>query len=395
MKALRSDINIVEAMGHRNLFAQFSPGESWDGWRAILKAAYALPMTASDVSFFRSVSGGREPPQSRVKELYVVGGRRGGKDSIASLIIAFSAALFTDQHKLRPGEKATVMCLAVDREQAQIVLDFTKSYFELIPPFKELMQRETADGFDLANGVSVIIATNSYRAIRGRSILCGVMDECAFWQSEYSSKPDTATYSALKHGTGTLPSAMLVGISSPHKKSGLLYNKWRDYFGKSDDKVLVIQAPTSVLNPTIDPEIIANALEDDHAEASADYLAEWRDDLSSFIQRELIESAVDRGVTVRPYDRQYRYTSWIDTSSGQRDAFTCAVVHKEGDAKVLDNLVGIAAPFNTAEATAQIAAVLKVLPFERHHGRSARQGLGGAGVRAARHCLQGSPERHG
>ena len=221
------------------------------------------------------------------------------------------------------------------------------------------MQRETADGFDLANGVSVIIATNSYRAIRGRSILCGVMDECAFWQSEYSSKPDTATYSALKHGTGTLPSAMLVGISSPHKKSGLLYNKWRDYFGKSDDKVLVIQAPTSVLNPTIDPEIIANALEDDHAEASADYLAEWRDDLSSFIQRELIESAVDRGVTVRPYDRQYRYTSWIDTSSGQRDAFTCAVVHKEGDAKVLDNLVGIAAPFNTAEATAQIAAVLK------------------------------------
>jgi hypothetical protein len=152
---------------------------------------------------------------------------------------------------------------------------------------------------------------------------------------------------------------MLVGISSPHKKSGLLYNKWRDYFGKPDDKVLVIQAPTSVLNPTIDAEIIADALEKDLAEASADYLAQWRDDLSSFIQRELIENAVDRGVTVRPYDSRYRYTSWIDTSSGQRDAFTCALVHKEGDAMVLDNLVGIAAPSNTAEATMQIAAVLK------------------------------------
>ena len=45
---------------------------------------------------------------------------------IASLIIAFSAALFGDQISLRPGERATVMCLAVDREQAQIILNFTR-----------------------------------------------------------------------------------------------------------------------------------------------------------------------------------------------------------------------------------------------------------------------------
>ena len=133
---------------------------------------------------------------------------------------------------------------------------------------------------------------------------------------------------------------MLIGISSPHKKSGLLFNKWRDHFGQADDKVLVIQAPTSVLNPTIDPDVIAEALEKDPAEASADYLAEWRDDLSSFISRELIDAAVDRGVTARPYDRQYRYTNFIDASSGQQDSFTCAVVHKDADdVSFLDCLV--------------------------------------------------------
>jgi hypothetical protein len=37
--------DIVAAMNHPKLFAPWFPGESWNSWRAILKAAYALPMT--------------------------------------------------------------------------------------------------------------------------------------------------------------------------------------------------------------------------------------------------------------------------------------------------------------------------------------------------------------
>ena len=44
-------------MDHPQLFQQFFPGELWNSWRAILKAAYALPMTDSEIEFFRSVSG--------------------------------------------------------------------------------------------------------------------------------------------------------------------------------------------------------------------------------------------------------------------------------------------------------------------------------------------------
>jgi hypothetical protein len=55
-------------------------------------------------------------------------------------------------------------------------------------------------------------------------------------------------------------SAMLVGISSPHRKSGLLYERFRKHYGRDDDNVLVIKAPTAMLNPSLDASIIADAL---------------------------------------------------------------------------------------------------------------------------------------
>jgi hypothetical protein len=81
--------SIVDAMD--GVFADYFQGPSWSRWRAILKAAYALPMTGEERDLFYEVAE-REPPTKRVKELWVIGGRRGGKDSIASLIIAHAAA---------------------------------------------------------------------------------------------------------------------------------------------------------------------------------------------------------------------------------------------------------------------------------------------------------------
>jgi len=40
-------IDIVAAMNDPALFQPWFAGETWDGWRAVLKAAYALPMTYS------------------------------------------------------------------------------------------------------------------------------------------------------------------------------------------------------------------------------------------------------------------------------------------------------------------------------------------------------------
>jgi hypothetical protein len=119
--------SIVDAMNDPALFQPWFPGETWDGWRTVLKAAYALPMTDAEIEFFRTVAK-RDPPKKRVRELWIIAGRRAGKDSVASMIAAHSAALFDQSDRLRPGERALVACIAYDKYQARIVLDYTKSY---------------------------------------------------------------------------------------------------------------------------------------------------------------------------------------------------------------------------------------------------------------------------
>jgi hypothetical protein len=98
---------------------------------------------------------------------------------------------------------------------------------------------------------------------------------------------------------------------------------------------------------------------EDPAHAAAEWLAEFRDDISGWATRELIEQSVDRDVTVRPPLPDVRYHSFIDGSGGVRDSYCAAVAHAENNVAVLDCLVEIRAPFDPDSATARVADVLK------------------------------------
>jgi hypothetical protein len=351
-------IDIIEAM---DLFRRWFKGPSWDTWRAILKAAYALPLSEDELAIFHQVAGERDPPAKQVKELWCVGGRRGGKDSIASLIAAHAAAFCSTDvlAKLRPGERALVMCLAVDRDQARIVLSYTKEFFERIPALHAMVTRTAKDGFELCNGIDVVVATNSYRATRGRTVLIGIFDECAFWQSEQTARPDSETYNAVLPSMASLPGSLLVGISTPHRKSGLLYAKFKKHYAESDDNVLVIKAATATLNPTIDEAIIARAMEDNPEKARAEWLAEFRDDISTFADPEAIEACVMRGVRELPPARGVRYHGFCDPSGGASDSMTAAVCHRGGDQIIVDAIRERKAPFSPTDACLEMAAMFK------------------------------------
>jgi hypothetical protein len=155
------------------------------------------------------------------------------------------------------------------------------------------------------------------------------------------------------------PDAMLIGISTPYRKAGLLYRKYRDHYGKDGDDVLVIKAPTTALNPTIDTAIIEAALIEDPAAAAAEWLAEFRDDIAGWASYELIEAAVDRDVLVRPPLPDVTYYSFIDGSGGVRDSYCAAIAHNENDVAILDCLIEIKAPFDPDSATTDVAKVLK------------------------------------
>jgi hypothetical protein len=352
-------VNIIDVMNDEEAFAPWFEGPSWDPWRVILRAAYCLPMTPYELEVFTELAGGRSPPSRRVRELFVVGGRRGGKDSIASLLAVFAATLEEGHRgRLRPGEKALVQLLAVDRDQSKIVLGYIRSYFD--ENLQAMIVRETRDGFDLNNDVSISITTNSFRQVRGQTVVLSIFDECAFWKDETSVKPDVETYRAVKPSLATLPGSMMVAISSPYRKSGLLYDKWRAHFGKGSDDVLVIQATSLQLNPTLDPSIIEQALDDDPAAARAEWLGEWRNDIASYVDVELIESAVDRGVLVRPPQAGVHYVAFVDAASGVgQDSFACAVGHEDGHEIIIDVVHEIRPPFNPQSAIAEVVQLIR------------------------------------
>jgi hypothetical protein len=351
-------LSIIDTLDDPTLFQPWFSGGSWDAWRTILKAAFGIPLDDCELATFHALAGDRAPPDRQVRELWIIAGRRAGKDSIASVVAAHVAAFFGHADRLRPGERALVLNLATDRDQAKICLNYVRAFFTSIPMLHDMVGRETNAGFELTNGVDIAIATNNFRAVRGRALLAAILDECAFYASENSSSPDTEVYRALMPGLATLPGAMLIGISSPYRKGGLLYQKHRDHFGREGD-VLVIRAPSKTLNPTLDQSIIDQALVDDPAAAKAEWLGEFRDDVGGWLPSDVIEAAVDIGTTVRPPRRDFRYVSFCDPSGGARDSFTCAIAHIEKDVGILDCLLEIKAPFNPTEATATIAGVLK------------------------------------
>jgi hypothetical protein len=251
------------------------------------------------------------------------------------------------------------MALACDRDQAGIVFDYIKGYFETVPALKKMVVDVSSETIELNNHVVIEVRTNSYRKVRGRSVLCCIMDEVAFFASDDSANPDFEVYGAIRPGLARVPGSMLVLISTAHKRSGLLYERYKAHFGRSDGDVLVVKGTTLQFNPLFDAAEIEKALGEDPALYGAEYNSLWRDDVSSFIGRDLVEAATDRGATVRQPVPGTRYVTFVDPSGGGPDSFTAAVAHREGDVAVLDCLIEVRGPCNPDVATADICKVFK------------------------------------
>jgi hypothetical protein len=125
------------------LLGQWFAGESWWNWLIMLKACFAEPMTEAEQATFRELAE-RDPPERRVREAWFAIGRRGGKDSVASAVATYAATAVDYSGFLRPGERATILCIAVDREQAGIVLKYIQGYFAAIPMLGEQMRSARA-----------------------------------------------------------------------------------------------------------------------------------------------------------------------------------------------------------------------------------------------------------
>jgi len=252
-----------------------------------------------------------------------------------------------------------ILVLAATRIQAQNVFGYCRAFFESSAILRQLVDTVTSDEIRLAGNLVIAVHASNYRTVRGRTLIACIFDEVGFWRDETSSQPDVETYRAVLPALATT-GGMLIGISSPYAQRGLLFTKHRDSFGKDDPKVLVVQAGTKVFNPTIDVSVIDQAHRDDPEAAAAEWDARFRGDLSTFVDRAVVERCVDEGVRERPYDRRFRYVAFCDPSGGAHDSMTLGIAHREGERAFLDCLREVRPPFAPADVVSEFCRVLQV-----------------------------------
>lgn len=352
-------MDIIEFMRSPDLLGETFAADSWEPWRAVLSGAFAVPMTDDRLEHFTKLAGGRKPPETRVRELWVIAGRRSAKTHNAAAAAVYlaivGAAMDGLLSRLSPGERGVIALLAVDRQQAKVAMGYIRAMLEGSRVLSQMVERIGAESIDLTNNVSIEVHTNSFRAIRGRTLICCLFDEAAFYRSENSASPDVEVYRAAVPGLATT-GGMVIGFSSPYARRGLLFDKWRKHYGETGD-VLVVQGGTLDFNPTMDRRVIDDALADDPAAAKAEWLGMFREDVEAFVSRDVIEAATRPSPLEIPPDRRHRYSAFIDPAGGGNDEFTLAIGHTEGERLVVD---AIRARRGTPAAiVADYAALLK------------------------------------
>src|SRR5262249_38153522 len=145
----------------------------------------------------------------------------------------------------------------------------------------------------------------------------------------------------------------------PGRHAGAAEHAHRRHFGKHDDPVLVWRAPTRTMNPSVSQQVIDAATERDPASAAAEWLAEFRSDIESFINREAVEACITWDVRERAPMQSVRYYAFVDPSGGSADSMSLAIGHREDDSVVVDALREINPPFSPESVVGEFSALLK------------------------------------
>ena len=327
-------------------------GEDWAAWRAILKAAFALPLTPEELETFRRLTGREIPPTRQVSELWFCVGRRGGKSTIAALVALYQAIRFDPRSYAKEGELVTVPMIAPKRDQVRVLLGHLRSFCR-VPELRQYVARsDLKETVVLKNGITIEISTASSAGVRGYTSPCAVADEVAHWADEGSSDPAEEILSAVKPTMGTVPNAMLLALSNPHAPRGPLFDAVETFYGKPDDDVLVVVADTLSLHPSFNPAVIKRAYTMDAVRASAEYgsagTIQFRQHQQALLDREPLDAAIVGGRYELPPVQGVRYFAWIDAAQGGRsgDSFSLSIAHNESGIAVQDLLIGRDPPFN-------------------------------------------------
>jgi hypothetical protein len=345
-----------------NIYGSTFAGPSFVAWRMVVKALFSLPMDEDERALFTQCTGRLTPTADLsilIRELWLVCGRRGGKTLFVAFVAVFLGCF--RKYTLGPGERGVVQLLAADRLQGRVLMRYIVGLLESHPMTTQLIVSRTKTRIELANGIDIEITTSSFKTVRGYSCVGAVCDEIAFWENAAeSANSDQDIIHALRPAMATIPNALLLCLSSPYARRGELWKAYQKHYGVDDSPVLVIQAPTRTMNPTVPQTFIDAAYEEDDAYAAAEYGAEFRRDIEAFLSKEAIADVTVNDRRELAPMAATAYTAFVDPSGGSQDSMTLAITHRHSDGVgILDCVREVRAPFSPEAVVDEFVTTLR------------------------------------
>jgi hypothetical protein len=174
-----------------------------------MPTAMGEPLTDAERVVFKRCTGRERESGEQVEELWAIIGRRGGKSFAIAVLIVFLAIFRDYRHVLTVGERAVVLCLAQNQEQARVVYGYVCGIIEAVPLLAPLIRLKSSEALSLTNGVEVEIRAASFRGLRGVTCVAVVCDEICFWLNA-----DTSARATRRASTGGAARACLALASA-------------------------------------------------------------------------------------------------------------------------------------------------------------------------------------
>lgn len=364
--------NIIEAIEADDWWGRWFQRGDWRAWKAFLRAVFGLPQPPDGLEIYRECTRREVSPERRAREVWAVVGRRGGKSRVMATLAAYLAIFVDWSANLAPGEVGTVQLIARDRGQARVVFRFLRSLIVDHTRLGGLVVSETQQSLELSNRIVIEITTASFRSARGYTLCAGLCDELAFWLDDAAAaNPAGEVIAAMRPGLLTMPGSLLLCCSSPYRRSGPLWDAYRQHFGRDHDPILVWSAPTTTMHPDVDRAEIDRMYAEDPVRAAAEFGAQFRSDLESFINREVVEALVVPGRYELGRLAGEHYVGFVDAAGGSgRESMAWAIAHRDRKTAmlVLDLVREQRSPFVPDDTVAECAADLRRYGLYRASG---------------------------
>ena len=288
----------------------------------------------------------------RLSDINLVVGRRGSKTLSSSILAIWKCIEMDWKPLLGKNPVATMLVMSHTREFSDEIIDLIRTLVEESPILRRLIdtnKKNTASTLNLKvpfYNIStkrirysrVRIRTNAASSKSSRGSACPVIicDELAFWGSDPNAKEtDFEIIKAVRPSMAQFDGFdMMIKLSSPNIKQGVLYNTHKKYkAGESTPNVVVLQSPSWMFNDRITKNRFYLDFAEDPDNFDREFRANFTDSVSTFIMPEAIDKTVQKGVHfLPPEDKKasVTYFAAIDAAF-KADRFTFALVgQKEG-----------------------------------------------------------------